>query len=305
MSEGDAPTSAISGSDIAGLLGLPPLILAALILPPTIWTRLGRSVASLAKPFLGHSIERLDQAIGEALSPGEAPESVALDLVGNEIARHLLTMRTLSPFDGSIRTDVIGSEHLSEALRRGKGAVIWDSQFYFANVATKLGLKRAGFDLFHMSSPSHGVSDTSFGRRLLNPIWVGAEAKNLAERIVVSYSNPRRAMALLSQHLVDGKIVSVSVRATSVKPATAPFLNRELRLGPGAVALAHRAGAPLIPVFTVQTEPGNYTTTVEAPLDLPVGIGRHEATSEAARLYAVRLAPYVRAYPGQWQGWRD
>lgn len=294
----------ISGSDIAGLVGLPFLIVAALLLPPRVWTRLGRAVAPLAKSQLSDPPAAIDRSIAQALKSDFGSRSPALEMIGNEIARHLLIMRAGSPFDGAIRTELSGAEHLDAALAAGKGVVLWDSQFYFANVATKLALARAGYDLHHMSSPSHGVSETSVGKALLNPIWVASETKNLAERVVVSYANPRPAMTRLAACLAAGKIVSVSVRETSRKPAAVPFFDRQLRLGPGAVALANKADAALIPVFTLQKKPGVFVATLEAPIRIAPGLGRHEATVVAAAEYAKRLEPYVAHAPGQWQAWR-
>ncbi len=300
----------ISTSDIFGLAGLPFLIVAALLLSPRIWARVGRTFAPLAMSRSSRQRNSFDQSVRCALhTAGEAQAadigSPTLEMTGNEIARHLLIMRARSPFDGAIKTKIVGTGHLDAAIAAGRGVVLWDSQFYFANVATKLALARAGYALHHMSSPSHGVSDTKVGRALLNPIWVGSETKNLAERVVVSYKNPRPAMTRLSTCLAAGKIVSVSVREAARKPAMVPFLDRQLSLGPGAVALAYKADAALIPVFTVQERTGEFVTTLEAPIEISPGLDRHAATFAAAGEYAKRLERHVAQAPGQWQGWRQ
>jgi len=259
----------------------------------------------MANAILPVSIDRfglLMRSLSDRFPLAEPADLIGRRTIGHAIARHFLAMRAGLPFAEHIRTTLRGAEHISTSLAQGCGAILWDSQFRYANVATKMAVARAGFDLVHLSSPGHGVSDTAFGRRLLNPIWVAAERKYLAERIIAQPGSRDRSLGLLSKRLKQNALLSISVRAASAQPITVPFLGRHLLVGPGAPSLAVRTGAHLLPVFTVRQDDGSYLTVVEPPIDIVPGSHR-QAVAAAATAYAARLEPHVRQTPSQWAGW--
>ncbi|MCZ6604064.1 MAG: hypothetical protein O7A03_02845 [Alphaproteobacteria bacterium] len=296
----------VTGSDLVAFFGLPFLILTAVLLPQRLWPALARLAVPLAGGLLPAPPQTMARSVAMAIGDrpvATVPGAIPKEAMIHGIARHFLTMRVLALGGRGVRTRVIGSGHIEAALARGRGAVLWDSQFQYANMATKLALARAGIDLVHMSSAGHGVSASWFGRHFLNWAWVLAEAKYLAERVVVSYVHPRTGMTRLAERLRENRVVSVSVRAASRRPATVRFFDRSLRLGPGAPALAFQTGAALLPVFTVMEAPGRYLTIVEAPLKIPARLGRREAVQGASAAYARRLEAHVLHNPGQWSGW--
>ena len=82
-----------------------------------------------------------------------------------------------------------------------------------------------------------------------------------------------------------------------------PFLDDQMRVAPGAVVLALKTCAELIPVFTVRENYNDYCISLGPSIDISKNILREEAIREAVYSYISQLEPYVLKYPGQWIDW--
>ncbi len=83
------------------------------------------------------------------------------------------------------------------------------------------------------------------------------------------------------------------------------FLDGRIGLAPGAVLLARRTGAALLPAFAFRDPEAGLVVTVAPPIEVADGGATAQAIRQAAGDYARVLAPYVSKYPGQWKGWRQ
>jgi len=302
----DDPVGFLSVNDIAVLFGLPFLGLIAAFLPQNKWAGLGLKIAPLSIGMLpspaDHIRERARIFLGEA--EGEKSlQNFPYKLAANEITRLFLLLGALLPFDGRLKTRLEGQEHIDVALEKGKGVIIWDSHFYFANSATKMALQRAGYKTHHLSHARHGFSNTWIGMKLLNPLWVASECKFLTERVVISYDDPASAMKRLGERLKENALVTVTVRDSAKQPVEVPFLDGQIRIAPGAPVMAKRHGAALVPVYTIRQDDGTYVTRAEAPIELSADLDTRIAVKSAVEQYAKRLEPVVREYPDQWVDW--
>jgi lauroyl/myristoyl acyltransferase len=233
-----------------------------------------------------------------------------------EIAMHLqaakyeLTMqvfRAHRPGAWHPHIDVHGREHLDEALRSGRGAVLWVSHFVFNSSIAKIGLHQLGYRVAHLSRPEHGFSKTRLGIAALNPIRCRAEDAFLEERIVIDRARMTTTMRRMRSRLEENKTVSVTVGPWEGRQlAEIPLLGGYLLIATGAISLAHQCGTPLLPVFALR-KPGTdeFALHIEAPLSHPAGIDKNRAVIAASRDYATRLEPYVRGFPEQWRGWSE
>ena len=79
------------------------------------------------------------------------------------LAAHLVRTR----WSPTIRLE--GLEGLQAALQRGRGAIIWCDQFTAQTIIGKRALHEAGIEAHQVSVGFHGISDTTFGLRFLNP----------------------------------------------------------------------------------------------------------------------------------------
>lgn len=78
------------------------------------------------------------------------------------------------------------------------------------------------------------------------------------------------------------------------------FMGEETTLPFGAVSLAMRTGAALVPIFSVRT-PDNFTSIyIEPPLDLVDNNNREESLRDNMEKLAAVMEKYIRKYPEQW-----
>jgi lauroyl/myristoyl acyltransferase len=302
----DNPVGFVAITDISLILGLPVMGLCSILLPQFLWARFGHKLSPITLKMLPSSAEKIHKRLraffGSAFSKKDL-QSLPFELAKNEIVRLLFLLGALMPFSGRFKTSVVGKENIEAALKRGKGVVLWDSHFYFASSGTKIALSRAGYNLYHLSHLRHGFSASWVGINVLNRIWVASELKFLAERIIIKYQNPAPAMKILSERLNNNAVISITVRDSSNNPVEAPFLNRQIRVAPGAPVIAKRNEAALLPVFTIRQEDGNFVTEVGAAIDLPSEMDTKSAVQFAVEQYAQRLEPFVKENPDQWLDW--
>jgi len=196
---------------------------------------------------------------------------------------------------------VKGLEHVRQGLERGRGAILWISDFVYRPLIVPLALRQAGVSVVHLSRPEHGFSVSPFGVRFLNPIWVAAENRYLAERVVIENNDASLALKRLRERLSGNEVVSITVAETGKRTVDATFLHGRIRVASGPVHLAKTSGAPLLPVFCARDDDGAYEVSIGPALD--VEDVTEPLYSAAIRMYAGMLEPYVRQYPDQWNGW--
>ena len=220
-------------------------------------------------------------------------------------------MRENAPYRWAPIIHVDGYQHIEEALSYGRGAILWDGRFAYGSVVTKKGLGRLGVRPHHLSRPSHVDMGSLYARKVLSPIFLRVETRNLTERIVLSANSALASshdvatlMALLQQ-LRANEVVSITVGQRAMQTITIPLFGCRIKLATGPISLALSSGAPLLPIFTVRNAAGEYKVTIERPLDLAGG-GDHRAKIEAAAHdYATRLAPYALEYVDQYDLFRE
>jgi lauroyl/myristoyl acyltransferase len=206
------------------------------------------------------------------------------------------------------RVELFGSDRVRAALGAGHGAIIWFDSFVHANLVAKRALHNAGFDMHFVSSKYHGVSATSFGRRILNPVYVETELPYLRERLVLAeisqVASTRRMWTILRQNGIVGITNAVSSNMVFIQT---PFgASARLALPTTILRLALESGAPILPVATIERRPlKEYEVIVGEAIVPDPSINKNKAIAEAARLYAEWLLPFVREHPTEWRGWKS
>jgi lauroyl/myristoyl acyltransferase len=195
-----------------------------------------------------------------------------------------------------------GSEHVEAARAANRGLLFWGSSFAFNDLIAKIALHRLDLNVYHYTRPVHGLSDTRFGIRVLNPVRTSIECAYLGAR-VSGEENISGAMQVLKNHLAAGGAVSIKTGNRGKRRASAPFFGGRLELATGTITLANRWGAALLPTFTLRRADGSFDFIVGAELDSPAANEELRALDIVQR-YADQIAPLVRAEPLQWRGWR-
>lgn len=301
-----APVKAISPLDVATLVGLPPLVLSAWLLPERSWPRIGRLLAPLVVSTMTSDRQRIIGTIARVTEGAKleaSPIDILHGLAAGRVEAMLQTVRSHRPDRWRPAIDFAGRSHIDAALGQGKGAVLWVSYTVHCDLIVKMALHGQGILVDHLSRGTHGFSKTRWGQVLLNPIVTRVENRFIADRIVLDEADPGASLRVLETRLRENHAVTVTVHRNAVRPIRPNFLNGRMTLAPGAPLLAYRAGAPLLPVFSFRDHDGRFKVIVEAPLDVPHGLGTGEALERAGAEYGARLEPYVLSHPEQWRGW--
>lgn len=297
----------------AGLaLELPALALASYLLPRRRWNDLCRAIERTWRIVPGRhaAIARGIDGFhrGLATAPAEPP-ALALAIAAARREHwievlHAWCPRTRAPGRvGPTRLD--GGAILDAALARGRGAVLWVAHFAFAPLASKVALAAAGYRVWHVSRPEHGFSTTRFGIAVLNPIRWRVEERYLAGRLIIDRRNPAAVMLKARRLLARNALVSITAGDwEGARVLEVPFGGATLGLSSGAPALAHLAGAPLLPMITTRPAPGAPTeVSVGPPIDPDRGLARPAWVDAAATDFVARFRPFVERRPEQWRDW--
>jgi lauroyl/myristoyl acyltransferase len=301
-----AERAAWAGSDLVILLSLFSLWLPSWILPERWWSPLWR--AGMRLPFLAKpsAIRRNAKSIARALGDvGTArAEAIARGTKAAVYENRCRDLRAWRPGGWKGRLSLEGEGHLAEALKGGKGAVLWVSPTVFNSLPTKIALHERGYQVSHLSSPTHGFSETRFGVEKLNRLRCIPEDRYLKERIVFDSEAPTTSMRKMMRALKAGEVVSiVAANTEGFEMVRAPVFGGILPVAVGAPRLAALTGAPLLPTFVFRDPAVGFRIAIEAPIPLDPEQPADERTVAAATEYLRRSEPWVRRYPEQWRAW--
>lgn len=230
------------------------------------------------------------------------PLQVEVGLSAGKYEERFQYLRAYRPDGWEPTIFIHGIEHVEKELRAGRGLLFWGSSFAFNDLISKIALHRMGLDVYHYTRPVHGLSDTRFGIRYINPVRTSVELRYLEARVCAEVKISE-AMEVLKGVVEKGGAVSIKTGNRGKRRATAPFLGGELELATGAIALAARWNAALLPTFTLRRPDGSFDFVIGAPLESEDQDLARRASAIVQR-YAEQLLPWVKQDPRQWRGWR-
>jgi len=298
------PQKSFTGTDIGVLVGAPVFTLPAWFLPERVWPALGRALSPMAVGDLTRDPAAAEALIRKTLGTrlAEIPAQTILSDMGAEgIFTFFQVLKCYRPdgWEPAVRID--GFDHVHAALAAGRGAVLWVAHAFHGHLGAKVGFRRAGLDVVHLSTPAHGFSGSRFGVRHLNRIQTRIEDRYIAERVLLPLAGQNAALQTLVKRLKANKVVSITGQRGTGRTVDARFLDGTLPLAPGAPTLASMTGAKLLPVFAFRAEDGAIEVTVEPEIEMRGP--REAAIAGAVQTFADRSAPYVLRSPGQWLSW--
>jgi hypothetical protein len=207
-------------------------------------------------------------------------------------------LREYRPGGWNPRIRIVGREHLDEALRRGRGAVLWMGPTLLWQLVSKKALHGAGYGLHHLSGAHHGFeSPTRFGATFLNPVRTRIEERYLAQRIVIPAD---RSLGYLRS--LEGVLASngpVSMNCISLRGQVGvekPLLGATARYARGPAGLAVSAHAGLLPVFVLRRSPAEFDVVIQEPIEFDAAVRAREAVEWCLAEYADRVAALLGAH---------
>ncbi|WP_027057846.1 hypothetical protein [Mesorhizobium loti] len=209
-----------------------------------------------------------------------------------------------------------GQEGLQAALRRGHGAIIWCDQFTSQTIFGKRALHEADVEAHQVSVNSHGVSESMFGLRFLNPPLVKVENRYLKSRIVFERDDAYQVTIRIQKILRGNGVVLMTntIHAGSTFTEVAIGESGWTHLASAPANFAARGKAALFSMSTFETIPFREYRAVISPELLPAaaGIGRDGAKDMMLQARYIllkrdRLLEALKLFPEQmliWSGSR-
>ncbi|MDG4874855.1 hypothetical protein P9273_07065 [Mesorhizobium sp. WSM4935] len=168
------------------------------------------------------------------------------------LAAHLVADWRWSP---AIRLEGLGA--LRQALRNGRGAIIWCDQFTSQTIMGKRALHEAGVDTHQVSAQYHGFTPSQFGFRVINPPLVKVENRFLKSRIVFERTDAYQVTTRIQKVLKANGVVLMTntIYAGSAFTEVAMGERGWTHLASAPANFAARAGAALFHMATIETVP--------------------------------------------------
>jgi lauroyl/myristoyl acyltransferase len=291
-------------TDLGVLIGAPAFTLPAWLLPERHWPALARVLSPMAIGDLTKDPAATTAKIRKVLGtrvPDAAAATILRDMGAEGIFTFFQVLKAYRPGGWEPAVRIAGFEHVVAAQAAGRGAVLWVSHAFHGHLGAKVGFRRAGLDVVHLSTPAHGFSATRLGVRYLNRIQTRIEDRYIGERVLLPLQGQNAALQTLAKRLKANQVVSITGQRGTGRTVDARFLDGTLTLAPGAPALAQMTGAKLLPVFAFRAMDGVVDVTVEPEISLEGA--RDTASAAAVQAFAARSEPHVLRHPGQWLSW--
>ncbi|MCV3209157.1 hypothetical protein OHD62_24220 [Mesorhizobium sp. YC-39] len=245
----------------------------AAILPVAWWAPICRSVSGFRlKRHMRKDFSRYAAATQAVLGKGiDARKLFRAMLAANHRRRLLLAVHVVrTRWAPTIRLE--GLEGLQAALKRGKGAIIWCDQFTAQTIIGKRALHEAGVETHQVSVNFHGISDTTFGLRFLNPPLVAVENRFLKSRVVFERSDAYQVTIRMQKILKDNGVVLMTnnIHAGSTFAEAGMGESGWTHLASAPANFAARGGTALFAMSTLETVPFREYRAVISPELRPV-----------------------------------
>lgn len=197
-----------------------------------------------------------------------------------------------------------GLENLDHALIKKQGCILIHAHIGPTQLPLcALGVK--GYPVMQIGLPSdEGL--TWIGRHVAFKLRQKYEAQIKAS-IISATSFLRPAF----EHLKHNGIIMITGdgaggRSPIGKYARFHFFNRQLPFSLGAISLAQRTGAPVLPLFTVIGKDKEYKTIIESPIEIDYHSLKNEQTLiRPMEVFVKRLQEVISTFPYLWHFWDE
>lgn len=197
-----------------------------------------------------------------------------------------------------------GRGRLDAALARGRGVMLAFGHFG-ANQTIMAAIGHAGYAMSQLSAPADVLNEKlpekrgRAVRRTRELRW--EHERSLPVRHINIFGNLKEAFACLRA----GHVLGVALDGGGgERRVAAPFLDRQALFSTGAMRLALKTGAAVLPVFMLREPDHASRMIIEEPLEMVRpergGLTEDQAAAENTRRFAAILDRYVRAYPEQY-----
>ena len=179
--------------------------------------------------------------------------------------------------------EVVGREHLEQAVARGRGVILCSTHIGNWELAAVL--------LAHWGYTLHAVAGVQLNR------WLTPAVRETKSELAIHTVAPEDGFRKLLRALERNELVALMVDGDVYSHGTAvDFFGRETRFPSGPGALAQRTGALIVCGYCERRAPGRFRIVMEPALD-PVAFSSGAALNGAVAETAER---HVRGHLDQW-----
>jgi KDO2-lipid IV(A) lauroyltransferase len=179
-------------------------------------------------------------------------------------------------------------ENLLAPLKQGKGVVLVSGHFGDAELVIQ-GLLPLGVKALALTEPLDPPALSRLVHRL--------RSSTGHTFLPVSLSNVKATLRYLKSGGLVGLMCDRDIEGRSLR---VPFCGAPASMPVGAVELAMRTGAPLVPIFAHRRKDNDHDVFAEPPVEL-ARTGNPQADLETnVRRLLERFEPHLRRDPGQW-----
>ncbi|MCK4408534.1 MAG: lysophospholipid acyltransferase family protein, partial [Candidatus Eisenbacteria sp.] len=197
-----------------------------------------------------------------------------------------LNGRTRGKVHEIVRTE--GLEHLKEALRGGKGALL---------VTAHLGNWDMGGAALVETGELPGLS------AIVEPVTQRASERtvtSMRERRGIKVIPLGRPLGIARALRRNEVVLVVGERLIDGEGVEVDFFGEKTMFPRGAAYWSAKLGAPIVPGFCIRQQDGTYVSHIEAPLELAVAEnGEFDVVASTQRLAHI-IENYIARYPEQW-----
>jgi lauroyl/myristoyl acyltransferase len=267
------------------------------------------AVAELAFRLSREKRRGSEAALARAFGPrlGERRRRTILRRAFREFWADVFALRPLrgAPPDAA---EVVGEEHLRDALAGGRGAILWVSNHWAGMSTLKRALHARGLPIHKVHAENHlggfpGYGDTWVERRFITPYFDRHEAAVVAGIVRIRAGSLSVARDLATRLRANAVVCVAADGHLGRRFVPVRLLGFDDAFATGAVTLARSSGAPLLPVFCLPG-PGHATRVVIEPaIALPADRDREALTRHAFDRYVEHLERRARRHPSRYLNW--
>ncbi|MFC1914566.1 lysophospholipid acyltransferase family protein [Chloroflexota bacterium] len=181
-----------------------------------------------------------------------------------------------------------GWHHLGDAVTEGRGTIIASAHLGNFDVAARILVLRG----INMTIFVEDFNSTPFLRNVAK-----LRQRNGARTIQVNKGALREALQILRHGGTIGIACDRDIQENGLK---VNFFGEVTSLPVGAVSLALRTGAAIVPIFSVRQSNNRYSIYIEPPLRLGGNGNRSHSLREGLEKLTSIMERYIREYPEQW-----
>jgi lauroyl/myristoyl acyltransferase len=249
-------------------------------------------------------LRRLRAVLGEGLIPDDV-EDFARDFCRFRACEVIDLMRLRGRARSLERlVEIRGQEHLEEALKEGRGAILCSA--HFGSYLSAFSLLHAnGFPLTNIWRWDWNYRDglSTFERRFWDLVYARRVLRHRQRPNLEPWQGRLQVAVQAAAVLRENEVVMICSDPTPIaadrdRAVETPFLGQRAMLVPGVVTLAEVTGAPLLMAFAHRTDDYRHQVLeISPPVPLDGG------TETAFARCAAAMDAAIRANPRDWYFW--